>query len=155
MESLSSSLHGFLKNIGKNLSLPDKKFLRDGFVGLLRAGQPIICQMARHLPHQQTKFISHLHRLDQRLIKNSDFDNNVKEALPKVWPLYFQHDNRDVLVVDRGWECEEGIRFLKSQVNLEKIRTFRWCAIRRLVLLAVLVRIYLGWIVETHPNIGD
>ncbi len=55
----------------------------------------------------------------------------------------------------RRWECEEAIRFLKSQVNLEKIRTFRWCAIRRLVLLAVLVMIYLGLIVEGHPNISD
>jgi Transposase DDE domain len=368
IESISSNLHSFLKKIGKNLSLPDKKFLRDGFVGLLRAGQPIVCQMARHLPNQRTKFISRLDRLDQHLLKNSDFDNNVKEALPKVWLLYFQDDtpiildlsdlakplakkmdylatvrdgstgklvngywllelyaslsrknpvpillepfsheepyspgqnpvvlkavhkifeltgNRGVLVVDRGfdagvmfedwldnkyrfvarlvgkryllrfsvdfeqsnngqwipiqarqlaeqtptphhfyklinrkgksafritqigwvkvrlpgreqnltlvvsrlagcqtplmlltnlpvenlkdakrvlcyyvrrWECEEGIRFLKSRVNLEKIRTFRWCAIRRLVLLAVLVMIYLGWIVEAHPNIGD
>lgn len=55
----------------------------------------------------------------------------------------------------RRWECEEAIRFLKSQVNLEKIRTFRWSAIRRLVLLAVLVMIYLGWLVEAHPNICD
>ncbi|HUU19261.1 MAG TPA: transposase [Sedimentisphaerales bacterium] len=55
----------------------------------------------------------------------------------------------------RRWECEEGIRFLKSQVNLEKIRTFRWLAIRRLVLLAVLVMIYLGWLVEAEPNICD
>ena len=55
----------------------------------------------------------------------------------------------------RRWECEEAIRFLKSHVNLEKIRTLRWCAIRRLVLLAVLVMIYLGWIVEAHPNIGE
>jgi hypothetical protein len=55
----------------------------------------------------------------------------------------------------RRWECEEGIRFLKSQVNLEKIRTFRWSAIRRLVLLAVLVMIYLGWLVEAEPNICD
>jgi len=55
----------------------------------------------------------------------------------------------------RRWECEEGIRFLKSQVNLEKIRTFRWSAICRLVLLAVLVMIYLGWLVEEHPNICD
>lgn len=55
----------------------------------------------------------------------------------------------------RRWECEEGIRFLKNHVNLEKIRTFRWCATHRLVLLAVLVMIYLGWIVEAHPNIGD
>ncbi|MDH4238661.1 MAG: hypothetical protein OEW48_03775 [Phycisphaerae bacterium] len=29
----------------------------------------------------------------------------------------------------RRWECEEAIRFLKSQVKLEKIRTFRWSAI--------------------------
>jgi len=55
----------------------------------------------------------------------------------------------------RRWECEEGIRFLKSQVNLEKIRTFRWSAICRLVLLAVLVMIYLGWLIEAHPNICD
>jgi len=55
----------------------------------------------------------------------------------------------------RRWECEEAIRFLKSQVNLEKIRTFRWCAIRRLVLLAVLVMIYLGWTVEAYPSIAD
>ncbi len=53
----------------------------------------------------------------------------------------------------RRWEREEGIRFLKSQVNLEKIRTFRWSTIRRLVLLAILVMIYLGWLVEAHPNI--
>ncbi|HUW20497.1 MAG TPA: transposase [Sedimentisphaerales bacterium] len=55
----------------------------------------------------------------------------------------------------RRWECEEGIRFLKSQVNLEKIRTFRWAAICRLVLLSVLVIICLGWIVEEHPGICD
>ncbi len=55
----------------------------------------------------------------------------------------------------RRWECEEGICFLKNQVNLEKIRTFRWCAIRRLVLLAMLVMIYLCWIVEGHPYIAE
>ena len=368
MESISSNLHSFLKKTGKNLSLPDKKFLRDGLVGLLRAGQPIVCQMARHLPSQRTKFVSRLDRLDQHLVKDSNFDNNVKATLPQVWLPFFQDgtpiildlsdiakplakkmdylatvrdgsngdlvngywllelyasvsrknpvpvllepfsheepyspgqnpvilaavhkifeltDNRGVLVVDRGfdgwvmfedwldnkyrfvarlvgkrhllrsfggseqsetgqwipiradelaeqtatphrfyklikrpgkpalrttqigwmktrlpgreeqltlvvsrlagndkpmmlltnlpvehvkdakrvlryyirrWECEEGIRFLKSQVNLEKIRTFRWSAICRLVLLAVLVMIYLGWVVEEHPNICD
>ncbi len=363
MESISSNLHNFLKKTAKNLSLPDKKFLRDGFIGLLRAGQPIVCQMARRLPNQRTKFISRLDRLDQHLVKDSNFDNNVKEALPQLWLPYFQDDTpiildlsdiakpfakkmdylatvrdgstgelvngywlvelyaslsrknpvpvllepfsheepyspgqnpvvlkavhkifeltnkRGVLVVDRGfdgwvmfedwldnkyrfvarlvgkrhllrfyngsgqwlpiraekladqtptphrfhklvkrhgkpalritqigwvkvrlpgrdedltlvvsrlagvdkpmmlltnlpvenlkdakrvlrfyirrWECEEGIRFLKSQVNLEMIRTFRWSAICRLVLLAVLVMIYLGWLVEEHPNICD
>jgi hypothetical protein len=55
----------------------------------------------------------------------------------------------------RRWECEEGIRFLKNQVNLEKIRTLRWSAIRRLVLLSVLVMTYLDWLVEEVPNICD
>ncbi len=371
MESISSNLHSFLKKTGKNLSRTDKKFLRDGFIGLLRAGQPIVCQMARHLPNQRTKFISRLDRLDQHLLKNSDFDNNVKEELPELWLPYLQDDtpiildlsdlakplakkmdylatvrdgstgelvngywllemyaslsrknpvpvllepfsheepynpgqnpvvlkgihkileltnNRGVLVADRGfdagvmfedwldnqyrfvtrlvgkrhllrfsgdfgsaeadetgqwvpiqarqlaeqiptphrfnklikrkgkpvfritqigwvkvrlpgrkenltlvvsrlagcdtplmlltnlpvenvsdakrvlhyyirrWECEEGIRFLKSQVNLEKIRTLRWCAIRRLILLCVLVMIYLCWILEGHPYIAE
>jgi hypothetical protein len=368
MESISSNLHSFLKKIGNNLSLPDKKFLRDSTIGLLRCGKPIVCQMARHLPNQRTRFLSRLDRLEAHLVTDSDFDNKVKAALPEVWlpfirddtpiildlsdiakplakkmdylatvrdgstgelvngywlvELYvslsrknpvpvllepFSHEEpyspgqnpivlnavhkifeltnkRGVLVVDRGfdgwvmfedwldnkyrfvarlvgkrhllcffgdseqseagqwvpiraqqlaeqsptpyrfhkltkrhgkpalritqigwvkvclpgrdealtlvvsrlagkakpmmlltnlpvenlkdakrvlrfyirrWECEEAIRFLKSQVNLEKIRTFRWSAIRRLVLLAVLVMIYLGWLVEAHPNICD
>ena len=47
MESLSSNLHSFLKKINKNLSLPNKKFLRDAMIALLRTGKPIVCQMAR------------------------------------------------------------------------------------------------------------
>jgi len=368
MESISPNLHKFLKKIGNNLSLPDKKFLRDSTIGLLRCGKPIVCQMARQLPNQRTKFLSRLDRLEAHLGKDSDFDNKIKAALPQAWSPFIQDntpiildlsdiakpfakkmdylatvrdgstgelvngywlvelyaslsrknpvpvllepfsaevpyspgqnpvvldavhkifkltDKRGVLVVDRGfdgwvmfedwldnkyrfvarlvgnrhllqfyssseqseigqwipiraqqlaeqtptphcfhklvkhhskpalritqigwvkvrlpgrdegltlvvsrlagtdkpimlltnlsvenlkdakrilryyirrWECEEGIRFLKSQVNLEKIRTFRWSAIRRLVLLAILVMIYLGWLVEAHPNICD
>jgi len=67
MESISSNLHSFLKKTGKNLSLTDKKFLRDGLVELLRAREPIVCQMAWHLPNQRTKFISRLDRLDRHL----------------------------------------------------------------------------------------
>ena len=55
----------------------------------------------------------------------------------------------------RRWECEEAIRFLKSQVHFERIRTFRWSAICRLVLLAVVVMIYLCWLTEAHPSIGE
>ena len=62
---------------------------------------------------------------------------------------------RTLLLYIRRWECEEAIRFLKSQVNLEKIRTLRWTAICRLVLLGVLVMMYLGWLVEKHPHICD
>ena len=97
MESISSNLYDFLKKTGKDLSLSDKKFLRDGLVGLLRAGQPIVCQMARHLPDQRTKFISRLDRLDQHLVKNSNFDSNVTETLPQVWSPYLQQDTPIIL----------------------------------------------------------
>jgi len=253
MESISSNLHSFLKKTSKNLSLPEKKFLRDALIGLLRAGNPIVCQRARQLPDQRTKFISRLDRLDEHLLKHSNFDENVKETLPGLWLPYLQDDtpiildlsdlaqrlakkmdylatvgdgstgeqtptphrfyklvkrkdkpslrisqigwlkvrlpgkeenltlvvcrlagcdkplmlltNLPVENVDdakrvlryyvRRWECEEAIRFLQSQVHLEKIRTFRWSAICRLVLLATLVMIYLGWIVEEHPELGE
>jgi len=368
MESISSNLHNFLKIIGNNLSVPDKKFLRDSTIGLIRCGKPIVCQMARHLPNQHTRFLSRLDRLEAHLVKEGRFDDGVKSALPEVWLPFFHDDTplildlsdiakplakkmdylatirdgstgelvngywlvelyaslsrknpfpvllepfshqepyspgqnpvvlaavhkifeltnkRGVLVVDRGfdgwvmfedwldkkyrfvarlvgkrhllrfcggseqsndgqgipvraqqiaeqtqtphrfyklvkrhgkpnfritqigwvkvrlpgreeeltlvvcrlagkdkpmilltnlpvkdlsdakrvlrlyirrWECEEGIRFLKNQVNLEKIRTLRWSAIRRLVLLSVLVMTYLGWLVEEDPNICD
>jgi hypothetical protein len=62
---------------------------------------------------------------------------------------------RVLLYYIRRWECEEAIRFLKSQVNLEKIRTFRWRAIYRLVLLSVVVMIYLCWLTERHPVISE
>jgi hypothetical protein len=68
---------------------------------------------------------------------------NVRDAR-RVMPYYV-----------RRWECEEGIRFLKSQVKIEKIRTFSWTAICRLVLLAVLVMIYLCQLVEDEPNICE
>jgi len=47
------------------------------------------------------------------------------------------------------------MQFLKEQVNLESIRTFRWSAICRLVLPAVLVMIYLAWLIERHPRLTD
>lgn len=361
MESLSSNLHSFLEKTSKNLSLPAKKFLRDGFIGLIRAGQPVVCQMARHLPNQRTKFLSRLDRLEGHLVNDSNFDDQLKDTLPEVWLPYFKDDTpiivdlsdlakpyarkmdylaivrdgstgelvngywllemyaslsyknpvpillqpfsheepcspgqnpivlkaihkifkltggRGVMVIDRGfdsgimfedwldnkyhfvarlvgkrhllrfsggqwvpiqsrilaeqtptphyfskavkrhgkvvfrlsqvgwvkvrlpdreedltlvvsriagedtplmlltnlpvenvddakrilryyirrWECEEAIRFLKSQVHLERVRTFRWSAICRLVLLAALVMIYLGLIVEEHPELGE
>jgi hypothetical protein len=375
MESLSASLHGFLHQINGNLSRPDQKFLQDALIGLLRAGRPIVCQMARQLPNQRAEYTTRVKRLDAHLVNPGDFDQRIKETLPELWlPLIqedtpiildlsdlakplarkmdylatvrdgstgqlvngywlveiyasvgpknpipvllepFSHEqplcrgqnpvvidavrsifaitgNRGVLVIDRGgdaivlfsdwldhsirfvarlrgdrnvlgfyhspggalrtvqmhqqgqwipiegrelaertptpyrwsrvvkrrgkvifrfsqigwvkvrlpgrsesltmvvsrvaghdvpfmlltnlpvespadaqrvlryyirrWECEEGMQFLKEQVNLESIRTFRWSAICRLVLLAVLVMIYLAWLVEKHPRLTD
>ena len=92
MDSISSNLHGFLKKIANNLSVPSKKFLRDSLIGLIRSGKPVVCQMARHLPNQQTKFLSRLDRLEAHLTKDSDFDNKIKAQLPakahdSVFPL--------------------------------------------------------------------
>jgi hypothetical protein len=55
----------------------------------------------------------------------------------------------------RRWECEEGIRLLKNGVNLERIRTFNWTAICRLVLLCVLVMLYLTCLVEHKPALTE
>jgi len=60
MESVSANLHEFLHSIDTDLTRPRKKFLRDGLVGLLRAGWPIVCRMARKLPDRRTKFLSRL-----------------------------------------------------------------------------------------------
>jgi len=375
MESISANLHGFLHRINAHLTKPGKKFLRDALVGLIRAGRPIVCQMARHLPNQRVQYAMRVKRLDEHLVNPGDFDQRIKEALPGLWlsmiredtpiimdlsdlakPLArkmdylatvrdgstgqlvngywlveiyasvgpknpvpillepFSHEqplcrgqnpvvidavrrifaitsNRGVLVIDRGgdaialfsdwldhsirfvvrlrgdrnllgfyhnqggalrtvqiqqqgqwipiearqlaertptphrwwrivkrkgqvifrfsqvgwvkvrlpgqsesltmvvsrlagsdvplmlltnlsvesladaqrvlwyyirrWECEEGMQFLKEQVNLESIRTFRWSAICRLVLLCVLVMIYLAWLIEKHPRLTD
>lgn len=97
MESLSSNLNDFLKKTSKNLSLPDKKFLRDSFIGLLRAGYPIVCQMARHLPNQRANFLSRLDRLEGHLVKDSNFDDQLKDVLPEVWLPYFKDDTPIIL----------------------------------------------------------
>ena len=97
MESVSSNLLTFLKKIGKNLSVPDKKFLRDSLIGLIRSGKPIVCQMARKLPNQRTKFLSQLDRLEAHLVKDSGFDNKVKCALPQFWLPFIQDDTPVIL----------------------------------------------------------
>ena len=97
MDSISSNLNSFLKKIGQNLSVPDKKFLADSLIGLLRCGKPIVCQMARHLPNQRTEFLSRLDRLEAHLVKDNDFDNMVKAELPQVW-LPFVHDDTPIIL---------------------------------------------------------
>ena len=97
MESISSNLHNFLKKIGKNLSVPDKKFLRDSLIGLIRCGKPIVCQMARQLPNQRTKFLSRLDRLEAHLGKDNKFDNKLKAELPEFWLPFIQEDTPIIL----------------------------------------------------------
>ena len=77
--------------------MPDKKFLRDGLIGLIRSGKPIVCQMARHLPNQQTKFLSRLDRLEAHLGKDSKFDSKIKAELPEFWLPFIQDDTPIIL----------------------------------------------------------
>ena len=82
--------------------------------------------------------------------------NDTPMMLLTNLPVENVNDAKSVMrIYIRRWECEEGIRFLKNQVNLEKTRTFSWPAICRLVLLAVVVMIYLGWLFESNPNLCD
>lgn len=85
MESVSANLHEFLEQISAELTRPQKKFLRDGLLGLLRAGRPVVCRMARKLPDQRTKFLSRLDRMEANLNRQSDFDDKLKSALPDLW----------------------------------------------------------------------
>ena len=94
MESLSSNLHGFLQRIEGNLSVPEKKFLRDGFIGLVRAGHPIVCQMAREVPNQRAQYPSRVKRLDLRMTARTDFDERVKVLVPDVWLPLMIDDTR-------------------------------------------------------------
>ncbi len=81
MGSLSSNLHGFLQSIQGGLSGPDKKFLRDGFIGLIRAGHPIVCQMAREVPNQHSEYTTRVKRLDLHLTCERDFDGDRSKRL--------------------------------------------------------------------------
>ncbi len=109
IENLSANLHDFIHQIGENLSRPDKKFLRDGFIGLIRAGKPIVCQMARQLPNKRPKYLSRLKRLDAHLVAKSDFDERVKQALPNIWLPLIKDDTPIILdLSDLGKPLDKG-----------------------------------------------
>lgn len=85
MDNLSANLHDFLHIIDDDLTKPQKKFLKDGMVGLLRSGRPIVCRMARNLPHRRTKFISRRDRMEENLNRKGDLDEKIKVSLPNLW----------------------------------------------------------------------
>ena len=85
MESVSANLQEFLQPIGVDLTKPQKKFLREGLLGLLRAARPVVCRMARKLPSRRGKFLSRLDRLETNLNCPSDLDKKLKAALPALW----------------------------------------------------------------------
>lgn len=82
--------------------------------------------------------------------------NDVPFMLMTNLPVETLSDAKRVLrFYCRRWECEEGMQFLKEQINLETIRTFRWTAICRLVLLAAVVMLYLAWLWEKHLRLAE
>ena len=56
-----------------------------------------VCQMARHLPNQRANFLSRLDRLEGHLVKDSNFDDQLKDVLPEVWLPYFNDDTPIIL----------------------------------------------------------
>ena len=134
MESVSSNLHNFLKKIGKNLSVPDKKFLRDSLIGLIRCGKPIVCQMARHLPNQRTKFLSRLDRLEANLGKGSKFDSKLKAELPEFWLPFIQDDTPiilDLSDIAKPFAKEDGLSGYSSRWQQRAIS--KWLLVSRIV----------------------
>jgi len=97
MEAVSANLNWFLQPIGENLTKPQKKFLRDGLVGLLRAGRPVVCRMARKLPDRGTKFLSRLDRIEGHLNAADDLDQKVKAAGPGLWLPMVRDDTPIIL----------------------------------------------------------
>jgi len=97
MEAVSANLNWFLQPIGENLTKPEKKFLRDGLVALLRAGRPVVCRMARKLPDRGTQFLSRLDRLEEHLNASDDLDTKVKAALPNLWLPMVREDTPIIL----------------------------------------------------------
>jgi hypothetical protein len=97
MEAVSANLNWFLQPIGENLNKPQKKFLRDGLVGLLRAGRPVVCRMARKLPARGTQFLSRLDRLEAHLNASDDLDAKVKATLPNLWLPMVRDDTPIIL----------------------------------------------------------
>lgn len=137
MESLSSNLHGFLKKINKNLSLPNKKFLRDAMIGLLRTGKPIVCQMARQLPNQRSKFLSRLDRLEQHLVKDSTFEDNVKEALPQLWLPYISDETPIIVdLSDLAKPLAKKMDYLATAKGRQHEATGHWLLACRIVCLS-------------------
>ena len=97
MEAVSANLNWFLQPIGENLTKPQQKFLRDGLIGLLRAGRPVVCRMARKLPDRGTKFLSRLDRLEGHLNQADDLDQKVKAALSGLWLPMVRDDTPVIL----------------------------------------------------------
>jgi len=74
MESISSNLHSFLKNTGKNLSLPNKKFLRDAINGNFDHNvKETLPEVWLPYFQQDTPIILDLSDLAKRLAKKMDY----------------------------------------------------------------------------------
>jgi hypothetical protein len=98
MDSIAANLINYLKLIATDLSLPQKKFLKDSVIGLIRCGKPIVCQIARQLPNQRTSFLSRLDRLDAHLTNNdNNFADKINNQLPNIWLPLIKDDTPIIL----------------------------------------------------------
>ena len=118
IENLSTNMHDFLNKINVNLTKPNKKFLRDGIIGLIRSGNPIVCQMARRLPNNRPKYTTRLKRLDAYLVADNDFDDRIKQALPDIWLPLIDDDTPIILdLSDLSKPFAKKMDYLASQIE--------------------------------------
>jgi len=115
MDSLSANLGGFLHSIHSELTRPQKSFLRDGLVGLIRAGRPIVCGMARKLPDRRTRFLSRRDRLEANLNRPSDIDQKITAALPDLWLPMVHQDTPIILDLSDLAKPQQPVEEVRSQ----------------------------------------
>ena len=87
MKAVSANLNRFLQPISADLTKPQKKFLRDGLIGLLRAGRPVVCRMARELPAAGRQFLS---CLEEHLYHTEFRSSGDTHLFLLLWVLWFR-----------------------------------------------------------------
>ena len=73
--------HTLMESVSASL----QEFLREGLLGLLWAGCPVVTRMARKLPSCREKFLSRLDSLETNLNRESDLESKIKSAMPDLW----------------------------------------------------------------------
>ena len=96
IDSLSANPNNFISQIHEGLSLPQKKFLHESLIGLIRAGHPIVSQMARQIGRHDT-FNADRCRLEYNLNSKTKFDQKIQAKRSNVWLPMIQDDTPIIL----------------------------------------------------------
>ncbi|MBM4042093.1 MAG: transposase [Planctomycetes bacterium] len=142
------------------LSPARQKFVQQAVHGILACGVLILSQMARSLRETSTRFLYVLKRFSRHL-GHKGWDRSVlhAEVLERNAAWVYQdtpvmidlsesakpHARRLYL---RRWRAEDGIRFLKTGLGLERVRVMNWRRLRHMMALALLAMTVLALALE-------